>query len=160
MTTQDRPSRILYVEDDADIREVTVLALSTLDSYDVCACESGTEALARAADFAPDLVLLDVMMPGLDGPATFRALRELPSLARTPVAFMSARADARDRAAYDALGAVGLIEKPFDPMDLGEAVARLWRRARPAGERAPDTPASARAGVGASAHPDDETRGE
>jgi two-component system OmpR family response regulator len=124
-----RPQRVLYVEDDPDIREVALLALEAIGGYTVCACESGRQAVLRAAEFAPDIVLLDVMMPGLDGPQTLAALRALPALAATPVAFMTARVDEHDRAAYAALGAAGLIEKPFDPMQLSDTVAAVWRGA-------------------------------
>ncbi|MEZ4265101.1 MAG: response regulator [Myxococcota bacterium] len=127
--TPARPSRVLYVEDDNDIREVARLALEALGGYEVCACASGAEALDRAVEFAPDVVLLDVMMPGLDGPQTLVALRMLPGFSGIPVAFMTARVDDQDRAEYVALGADGLIEKPFDPMDLSDAVARVWRGA-------------------------------
>ncbi len=124
-----RPTRVLYVEDDGDIREVARLALEALGGYEVCACGSGGEALNRAAAFAPDVVLLDVMMPGMDGPQTMAALRALPATSGTPVIFMTARVDEPDRAEYVALGAAGLIEKPFDPMELSDEVARLWRGA-------------------------------
>lgn len=126
-----RPTRVLYVEDDRDIREVARLALEALGGYEVCACGSGDEAIKQAAEFSPDVVLLDVMMPGLDGPQTMAALRALPAIAATPVIFMTARVDAPDRAEYASLGVAGLIEKPFDPLELSDEVARLWRGSAP-----------------------------
>src|SRR3954463_8777109 len=87
----ERPalSRILFVEDDPDIQVVATLALESLGGFAVLACGTGTDALARFAEFAPDLVLLDVMMPGLDGPATLEALRRLPGGGGVPVVFMT-----------------------------------------------------------------------
>jgi two-component system OmpR family response regulator len=127
--SSSRPTRVLYVEDDSDIREVARLALEALGGYEVCACASGGEALQRAAGFSPDVVLLDVMMPGMDGPETMAALRAVAATSQTPVIFMTARVEESDRAEYVALGAAGLIEKPFDPMELSDEVARLYRGA-------------------------------
>jgi CheY-like chemotaxis protein len=92
----------------------------------VLACGSGAEALSRLEEFAPDLVLLDVMMPGMDGPATLEALRRLPSGA-VPVVFMTARVQAHEILQYREMGAVDVIAKPFDPMTLAETVQTLWR---------------------------------
>jgi len=124
-----RPRRVLYIDDEPDIREVTQLALETLGGYDVCSCISGEEALAVAAGFAPDLVLLDVMMPGMDGPATLKALRAIASLERTPVVFFTAKAMRDEVDALRRLGAIGVIAKPFDPVALPEMIATLWAEA-------------------------------
>jgi two-component system OmpR family response regulator len=118
--------RILFVEDDPDIQVVATLALESLGGFAVLACGSGAEALARFAGFAPDLVLLDVMMPGMDGPATLEALRRLPA-GDVPVVFMTARVQAHEIVQYRAMGAVDVIAKPFDPMTLAETVQTLWR---------------------------------
>ena len=80
--------------------------------------------------FHPDLVLLDVMMPGMDGPETLRRLRELPSVARTPVVFMTAKVQSRDLERYHELGAAEVIFKPFDPMTLSDQVRRIWHECR------------------------------
>jgi two-component system OmpR family response regulator len=93
----------------------------------VLACGSGADALARFAEFAPDLVLLDVMMPGMDGPATLEALRRLPAGGGVPVVFMTARVQAHEILQYREMGAVDVIAKPFDPMTLAETVQTLWR---------------------------------
>lgn len=119
-------SRILFVEDDSDIQIVASLALESLGGFRVLACASGAEALARFAEFSPDLVLLDVMMPGMDGPATLEALRRLPGGSTTPVVFMTARVQAHEVARYKALGAVEVISKPFDPMRLAATVRDIW----------------------------------
>jgi CheY-like chemotaxis protein len=121
--------RILYVEDEPDIQTVAKLALEAIGGFVVEACSSGHEALRRAEAFRPDLILLDVMMPGLDGPATLRELRGLEALARTPVVFMTARVQPREVADYRAMGAADVIAKPFDPMILPEKVRESWRRA-------------------------------
>ncbi|HEX4495661.1 MAG TPA: response regulator [Thermoanaerobaculia bacterium] len=118
--------RILFVEDDPDIQVVATLALESLGGFAVLACGSGAEALARFAGFAPDLVLLDVMMPGMDGPATLEALRRLPA-GDVPVVFMTARVQAHEILQYREMGAVDVIAKPFDPMTLAETVQTLWR---------------------------------
>ncbi|MEA2605075.1 MAG: hypothetical protein QOF89_6067 [Acidobacteriota bacterium] len=119
-------SRILFVEDDPDIQVVATLALESLGGFRVLVCGSGAEALSRFAEFVPDLVLLDVMMPGMDGPATLEALRRLPGGDATPVIFMTARVQAHEVSGYKALGAVEVIGKPFDPMRLAETVREIW----------------------------------
>lgn len=119
------PDKILYVEDDPDIRAIAEIALQDVGGFTARLCESGAEALEQAPDFAPDLVLLDVMMPGMDGPATLRALRQVPGLETVPVIFMTARLQRSEIAEYRALGAAGVIPKPFDPMTLSEQIADI-----------------------------------
>jgi two-component system OmpR family response regulator len=117
--------RILFVEDDPDIQVVATMALESLGGFSVFACGSGAEALSRFAEISPDLVLLDVMMPGMDGPATLAALRQLPS-GGVPVVFMTARVQAHEIASYREMGAADVIAKPFDPMTLAETVRTIW----------------------------------
>ncbi len=117
---------VLMVEDEDDIREVARLALETVGGLRVEMCASGEEALQKATDFAPDLILLDVMMPGLDGPSTLQQLRLLPELATTPVVFMTAKVMQSELDEYRALGAVDVIPKPFDPMTLASQLHQLW----------------------------------
>ncbi|MEQ6916374.1 response regulator [Halomonas aquatica] len=121
--------RILCVEDDPDIQAVARLALQALGGFEVKLCSSGSEALEKAGAFAPDMILLDVMMPGMDGPDTLAALRQEPALAQVPVAFMTARVQRDDISHYLALGACGVIAKPFDPMTLPSQVKALWQEA-------------------------------
>jgi two-component system OmpR family response regulator len=121
--------RVLYVEDDADIRTIAVLALEAVGGLTLCSCASGAEALAAATAFAPDLLLLDVMMPGMDGPTTLARLRELPATAATPVAFMTAKVQANEIEHYKSLGALGVVTKPFDPMTLAGQLQQLWKLA-------------------------------
>ncbi|QYF95618.1 response regulator [Massilia sp. PAMC28688] len=119
--------RILYVEDDPDIQMVAQMALEVVGGFTLRACSSGHEALQAAAGFAPDLILLDVMMPGLDGPATLARLRELEATATTPAIFMTAKVQPAEVTYFKSLGAAGVIAKPFDPMDLPQQVRRLWQ---------------------------------
>jgi two-component system OmpR family response regulator len=119
-------ARILYVEDEPDIRMVAQMALEAVGGFAVIACASGSEALAAAPAAAADLLLLDVMMPGMDGPSTLKALRELPATAQTPVIFMTAKVQAAEVAQYMALGALDVIHKPFDPMELSAQIGRIW----------------------------------
>ena len=124
-------TRILFVEDDADIRTIAQLALEAVGGFTVAVCESGDEALAVAPGFQPDLMLLDVMMPGMDGPATLFALKQHPSLAATPAIFMTARVQRHEVEQYRELGAIDIIPKPFDPLLLPATIAGIWARTRP-----------------------------
>jgi two-component system OmpR family response regulator len=119
--------RILYVEDEADIQAVAKLALEMVGGFTVKVCSSGEEAMREAVAFAPDMVLLDVMMPGMDGPTTLAALRTLPSLLKVPVAFMTAKVQPQEVAHYKSLGALDVIAKPFDPMTLADKVRTIWK---------------------------------
>lgn len=119
--------RVLYVEDDADIQSVARLALEMVGGFTVKICSSGEEAVRDAVAFAPDMILLDVMMPGMDGPTTLGALRALPSLATVPVAFMTAKVQPQEVAYYKSLGALDVIAKPFDPMTLADKVRAIYK---------------------------------
>lgn len=121
-------NRILYVEDDPDIQAIAIMVLETINGFTLEACSSGSEALAKAVSFKPDLVLLDVMMPGMDGPETLKGLRAFPELAATPVVFMTAKVQPQEVAAYLGLGAVGVIAKPFDPMTLAQELSDIWAK--------------------------------
>jgi len=88
--------RVLYVEDEPDIRAVARIALETVGGFELKMCASGQEALDAAPAFSPDVILLDVMMPGLDGPSTFAALRAMPEMAKTPIVFMTAKVQTQD----------------------------------------------------------------
>lgn len=114
--------RVLHVDDEPDIREVVQISLGLDPDFETRSCSSGSEALASAADWNPDIILLDVMMPFMDGPATLVRLREHVSTANIPVAFMTVRALAPDAERFRSLGAVGVIPKPFNPMTLAAAV--------------------------------------
>lgn len=124
---------ILYVEDEADIRTIAELALGTLGGFQLTTCGSGLEALALIERAPPDLVLLDVMMPGIDGVQTLERLRALPHGRDLPVVFMTAKAQPPELAQYRALGALDVITKPFDPLQLAGQVRAIWDRQHGAG---------------------------
>jgi CheY-like chemotaxis protein len=114
--------RLLHVEDEPDIREVVEISLSLDPGITLMSCASGADALVTAVHWKPDVILLDVMMPGMDGPQTLTHLRENKSTANIPVVFMTARAQNREVEHFLSLGAVGVIPKPFDPMTLATAL--------------------------------------
>ncbi|TVP82574.1 response regulator [Thioalkalivibrio sp.] len=120
------PRPILYVEDDPDVQAIARLALENVAGFTVHVCSSGEPAVRDAAAFAPDLVLLDVMMPGMDGPSTLAALRTQPPLANTPVVFMTAKVQPSEVSQFRSLGALDVIAKPCDPMSLGTQLRAIW----------------------------------
>jgi CheY-like chemotaxis protein len=119
-------NRITYVEDEPDIREVAQIALETLGGFTLDVCVNGIEAVEKAPAFEPDLILLDVMMPGMDGIETFQKLRRNPKLAETPIVFMTAKAHPGEIEKYSALGSAGVITKPFDPITLSDKIRGIW----------------------------------
>lgn len=119
------PLRVLYVDDDPDIREIAALSLGLDPDLQVETLGSGAEAVLRAKAGGLDLILLDVMMPVMDGRTTFAALRALGMEPPVPVAFVTARTQAHEIEQFRALGAVGVIAKPFDPMTLAQEVRAL-----------------------------------
>lgn len=121
-------TKILYVEDEPDIQTVALMALETIGGFTVRACSSGQEAIDAAPAFEPDLVILDVMMPGMDGPATMESLRKLPATANVAMIFMTAKVQSHEVERYRAMGAVDVIAKPFDPMSLADQVQAIWER--------------------------------
>lgn len=118
--------KILYAEDDPEIQEIAKLALETLGGFTVETCSSGAEVLAVAPGFGPDLFLLDVMMPGVDGPTLVEVLRQIPEFRTTPVVFLTAKILASETARYRELGALGVVPKPFAPERLPEQLRALW----------------------------------
>ncbi len=120
--------RILVVDDEPDILAVTRMTLRARGGYEVEVCQSGREALELAPRFEPDLILLDVMMPEMDGPMTLAALRDDLRMATTPVVFMTAKTMRHEADRYLELGAVGVVAKPFDPRTLVEELERIATR--------------------------------
>lgn len=120
--------RILYVDDEPDIREVAAMALELDPELEVRTCASGIEALDVAAQWQPDLVLLDFMMPTMDGPATLAALHSAEATAGIPVVFVTARAQVQELSGTRIAGAVGVIAKPFDPMRFADHAKEFLRR--------------------------------
>ena len=125
----DSLTRILCAEDDPDIRMILRASLESIGGFTVQIAENGRAALEQAPAFAPDLVLLDVMMPEMDGPTTFEALRATPDLADLPVIFLTAKTQPEEVEAYLALGIDDVIQKPFDPITLPTQVRTIWTHA-------------------------------
>jgi CheY-like chemotaxis protein len=119
---------ILCVDDEEDIQTVMRIALESVGGFETLACGSGEEALREAERFGPDLILLDVMMPGMDGPTVLRTLRRTPGTAHIPVIFVTARVRPPEESEYRAMGAADVIIKPFDPMTLPALIHRIWAR--------------------------------
>jgi CheY-like chemotaxis protein len=114
--------KLLVIDDEEDIREVASLTLELKEGWEVAAAGSGAEGVTLARGCAPDAILLDVMMPDLDGPSTLRLLRSLPETKSIPVIFLTAKVQAADRRRYLDLGVSGVIAKPFDPLTLGRSI--------------------------------------
>ena len=118
-------AKVLMVDDEPDIRRIGQMSLRAVGKWEVALAASGAEALRAAIEGRPDVILLDVMMPGMDGPATLSALRGDPATAAIPVIFMTAKVQQHEVERYLALGAAGVIKKPFDPMTLPDEVRRI-----------------------------------
>jgi CheY-like chemotaxis protein len=121
--------QILLIDDDDDIREVVTLSLREIGGWDVVNASSGEEGLKKAEQVRPDAILLDVMMPEMDGPTTFQKLRANSATSDIPVILLTAKVQAADQRRFTRLGVEGLISKPFDPLQLAAQVAATlgWR---------------------------------
>lgn len=124
-------ARILHIEDEVDIQEVARLALEAVGGFEVTTAGSGRAGFELAQREAPDVILLDVMMPIMDGPTTLKALRACPETAGIPVIFMTAKAQQLEIEQYKSLGALGVLTKPFDPMTLSDEVRALCQTLQP-----------------------------
>lgn len=118
--------KILYVEDDDDIAEVVVMTLEDLGDFTVQHCSSGQAALSIISYFKPQLILMDVMMPNMDGTETYKYIKEMPEFAATPLIFMTAKAQLHEQKEYLDMGAISVIVKPFDPMALCGKLYTIW----------------------------------
>ena len=118
---------ILYVEDEPNTQAFARMALETVGGFIVKICSSGEEALEKAADFNPDLLLLDVMMPGIDGTETLAELRKMSETSNTPVIFITSKTHKDDIAYLKSLGALDVITKPFDPITLAKLIRKIWQ---------------------------------
>jgi len=119
-------TKIMSIEDDLDIQAVTRLALEDIGGFTVEICSGGAEALERVLEFKPDVILLDAMMPGMDGPETLLALRKLPECKDTPVVFMTAKVMPGEIEKFKELSALDVIAKPFDPLTLSDSIREIW----------------------------------
>ena len=117
--------RILIIDDEDDIRQVAALSLETVAGWDVIVANSGAQGLLRAAEHMPDAILLDVMMPGMDGPTTFRELRKNPKTAGIPVLLLTAKVQGPDQRRFADLGVQAVLLKPFDPLTLANQMEKV-----------------------------------
>ncbi|MDR9425021.1 MAG: response regulator [Marinobacter sp.] len=123
----NRLDKVLYVEDDPDIREIAAMALEDVGGFTLKTCESGEEALREVEAFAPQMILLDVMMPGMDGTETLAALRQQGSISPSTLAvFMTAKVHPEELQRYKTMGVENVISKPFDPMTLADEIQKIW----------------------------------
>ncbi len=120
-----RLEQVLLIDDDPSIRKIAEISLSRVGKWRVFLADSGLQALDVVSREQPDVILLDVMMPGMDGPTTLKYLREKPSLSNTPIIFMTAKVQKHEIDTYCQMGAAGVISKPFDPMLLPAEVERI-----------------------------------
>lgn len=120
--------QIMHVDDDPDIRELTRMSLELIGGYDVHQCVSARAALDDLQNMRPDLILLDVMMPDMDGPSLVVQLRGAQDLRDLPVVYMTAKSDASATSTLDGPGVLGVVTKPFDPMTLPQQLERLWQK--------------------------------
>jgi CheY-like chemotaxis protein len=125
----DRPlERICYVEDDLDIQRIVRMSLERLGKMQVEIVTDPHTAIATILEFKPDLVMLDWMMPGMDGPTLYREMKKRADVAHLPVVFITAKAAQRDLDELKSLGAAGTISKPFSPKDLPEQLKAIWAK--------------------------------
>lgn len=122
-------NKILYVEDEPDIQMIARVALENVGGFEILVCSSGSEAVEQAEAFKPDLFLLDVMMPGMDGPTTLKELRKISSLENTMVMFMTAKVQPQEVEFLESLNVAAVIAKPFDPMELANNIRESWAKA-------------------------------
>ncbi|MBW2942782.1 response regulator [Zhongshania aquimaris] len=127
MSNPPELSRLMYVEDEPDIRVVANIALTQVAGFTVATPNNGAEALKLISSFMPQLILLDVMMPGMDGPQLLERIRELSDFVETPIVFITAKAQSEEIQKLKSMGAVAVITKPFNPMTLGEEIRTIWR---------------------------------
>ena len=120
--------RILVVDDEADIQVVVKMALEMVGGFVVEVCSSGQEALKKIVTFQPDLILLDVMLPGMDGPSIFKELKNIEEIPPPRVIFLTAKIQTQDVELYNQLGVLGVLEKPFNPLSISSAIASIWNK--------------------------------
>lgn len=121
-------TKILLAEDDPDIQEVASLALEAIGGFTVETCDSGLEVVEAARRFQPDFIILDVMMPGMDGPTTLKTLRSTPEFDAIPVVFLTAKAMRNEVEEFIHMGALEVITKPFDPETLADQILAIWNK--------------------------------
>lgn len=120
--------KILYAEDEPDVQTVVELTIQTMSDYQIKVCDNGRKLLECVEEYNPDLILLDVMMPEMDGPTTFKNLQLNDSTKNIPVIFMTAKAQVHEVETFKETGVLGVITKPFDPMNLCDEIQEIWSR--------------------------------
>jgi CheY-like chemotaxis protein len=128
MTNSTSIKNVLLVDDDQNIRFVAQMSLEGLTPWTIMLAVSGEDALKKVQEQKPDLILLDMMMPGMDGPTTFSKLKERAELADVPIIFMTAKVQTHEVEGYRKTGAAGVITKPFDPMKLPDEIRQILDR--------------------------------
>jgi CheY-like chemotaxis protein len=125
--------RILIIDDEDDIREVAALSLEATAGWQVLTANSGAKGIEVAVAEQPDAILMDVMMPGVDGPTTFREMQQIPSIAHIPVLLLTAKVQGVDKRRFAGLGVTAILFKPFDPLTLAEQISEAlhWNGAPP-----------------------------
>lgn len=123
---EDKRITILYAEDEEILQKIVKYALERFGNYSVMTCDDGTQAVAAALKYRPDLIILDVMMPGKDGLTAFEEIRAIPEVADTPIVFMTARIQPDEVEVYRKIGAVNVIGKPFEPSHLPDIISEIW----------------------------------
>jgi CheY-like chemotaxis protein len=115
--------RVLIIDDEDDIREVAALSLEATAGWEILTASSGAEGISIAAAQKPDAILMDVMMPGVDGPTTFKSMQENPSINKIPVLLLTAKVQGVDQRRFAGLGLAGILFKPFDPLTLAQQIS-------------------------------------
>ncbi len=118
---------VLLVDDEDDIREVAQMSLEMTAGWKIESANNGQAGIEKALEVSPDAILLDVMMPDMDGPSTFLKMREIPALCKTPVILLTAKVQAADKERFKEIGVTGVIAKPFDPMSLADQVNEILK---------------------------------
>lgn len=118
---------VLLVDDEDDIREVAQMSLEMTAGWKIESANNGAAGIEKALEVSPDAILLDVMMPDMDGPSTFLKMREIPALCKTPVILLTAKVQAADKERFKEIGVTGVIAKPFDPMSLADQVNEILK---------------------------------
>lgn len=119
--------KILYAEDEPDVQTVVEMTVQAMSDYEIKICDNGKKLLDCVEDYNPDLILLDVMMPEMDGPTTFKNLQQHKKTKDIPVIFMTAKAQVHEVEKFKEIGALGVITKPFDPMSLCDEILEIWK---------------------------------
>lgn len=120
--------KILYAEDEPDLQTVVEMTINAMSNYEIKICDNGKKLLESVEAYNPDLILLDVMMPEMDGPTTFKNLQANEKTKNIPVVFMTAKAQVHEIETFKETGVLGIITKPFDPVNLCSDIEKIWAK--------------------------------